>query len=68
MRKKKNDIFPHVSYICIGDSQPVRWDSLSQEKRVEFSEKMMKSVSDNLSRHVNAHPEELDSLIPGSLE
>lgn len=61
-RKKNNDIYPHVSYVCIGDSQPVRWDSLSLEKRTELSEKMMKKVSENLSRYVSAHPEEAEAL------
>lgn len=62
-RKKQNDIFPHVSYICVGDESPVRWDSLSKEKRSEYSKKMMDRVSRNVSRHINAHPEELKPLI-----
>ena len=61
-RKKDNDIYPHVSYVCIGDDSPVKWDSLSHEKRAELSEKMMKRVSDNLSRYVSSHPEEAESL------
>ena len=32
-RKKSTDIYPHVSYVCIGDDPPIRWDSLSEEKR-----------------------------------
>lgn len=62
-RKKNADIYPHVSYVCIGDDPPIRWDSLSEEKRTELSAKMMKKVSENLSRYINAHPEELESLI-----
>ncbi len=62
-RKKQNDIFPHVSYICVGDEAPVRWDSLSKEKRAEYSKKMMDNVSKNVSRHINAHPEELKPLL-----
>jgi len=62
-RKKNEDIYPHVSYVCIGDDPPVRWDSLSNKKRAELSEKMMKKVSENLSRYITAHPEELESLV-----
>lgn len=62
-RKKDSDIFPHVSYVCIGDDKPVRWDSLSRQKRAELSEKMMKRVSKNLSRYVSSHPEEAETLI-----
>ena len=62
-RKKQTDIFPHVSYICVGDSAPVRWDSLSKEKRAEYSKKMMNKVSENVSRHINAHPTELKTLL-----
>lgn len=62
-KKKKNDIYPHVSYVCVGDNPPVRWDSLSLEQRTELSKKMMDNVSENLSRYVNAHPEELKLLL-----
>lgn len=62
-RKKQNDIFPHVSYICVGDSAPVRWDTLSQEKRAEYSKIMMEKASENVSRYINSHPEELESLL-----
>ncbi len=62
-RKKVEKILPHVSYICVGGNSPVRWDSLSKEKRVEYSKKMMDKVSKNLSRHVSSHPEEMESLL-----
>ena len=62
-RKKKNDIYPHVSYVCVGDNPPVRWDSLSKEQRAEYSRMMMDRVSENVSRNVNAHPEETESLL-----
>lgn len=62
-RKKQTDIFPHVSYICVGDEAPVRWDSLSKEKRAEYSKKMMDKVSENVGGHINAHPEELEPLL-----
>ncbi len=62
-KNKRNDIYPHVSYVCIGDDYPVRWDSLSLKKRTELSEKMMEKVSENLSRYINSHPEELESLL-----
>ena len=62
-RKKSTDIYTHVSYVCIGDDPPIRWDSLSEEKRAELSAKMMKKVSENLSRYLSSHPEEIDSLI-----
>lgn len=62
-RKKDNDIFPHVSYVCVGDSAPIRWDELSHEKRLEYSRKMMEKVSENVSRYINNHPEEIESLL-----
>ena len=62
-RKKQTDIFPHVSYICVGDEAPVRWDSLSKEKESGVLKKMMDKVSENVSRHINAHPEELEPLL-----
>lgn len=61
-RKKDSGIYPHVSYVSIDNAPPIRWDSLSQEKRTELSEKMMEKVSDNLSRYIKSHPEELESL------
>ncbi|MGN0613577.1 MAG: hypothetical protein ACI4JB_06705 [Porcipelethomonas sp.] len=62
-KKKNNDIYPHVSYICVGDNSPLRWDSLSDEQRAEYSKIMMDRVSENVSRYVNAHPEEAESLM-----
>lgn len=62
MKKNKNNIYPYVSYICIGDDPPVKWDSLSLEDRIKFSKKMMDKVSENLSRYVNSHPEESESI------
>ena len=62
-RKKSTDIYQHDSYVCIGDDPPIRWDSLREEKRAELSATMMKIVSENLSRYLSSHPEEIDSLI-----
>ena len=62
-RKKSTDIYPHVSYVCLVAARPIKSDSLSEEKRAELSAKMMKKVSENLSRYLSSHPEEIDSLI-----
>ncbi len=62
-KNNKDDIFSHVSYVCADDAPAVKWSSLSSEMKAEFSKKMMNKVSENLSRYINSHPEELETML-----
>ena len=59
---KENDVYPHVSYVSIDGAPPVSWNNLSADKKIELNKKMMNRVSENLSRYINSHPEELDKI------
>lgn len=62
-KNNEDDIFPYVSYICVDNQPAVKWSSLSSEEKAEISEKMMNKVSENLSRYINSHPEELENML-----
>ena len=50
------------SYISIGGAPPVRFDSLSEEKRVECVAKMAENIGRTLSRYLSENPEEARPL------
>ncbi|MCR5708128.1 MAG: hypothetical protein K6G82_07625 [Ruminococcus sp.] len=54
-----------ISYISIGGAPPVRFDSLTPEKRAECVAKMCDNIGAALSSYCSAHPEEARALMKG---
>lgn len=52
-----------VSYISIGGAPPVRFDSLTPEKRAECVSKMADNIGKTLSTYCSEHPEEARPLM-----
>ena len=52
-----------ISYISIGGAPPVRFDSLTPEKRAECVSKMCDNIGAALSSYCSAHPEEARPLL-----
>ncbi len=52
-----------VSYISIGGAPPVRFDSLTPEKRAECVSKMADNIGRTLSTYCSEHPEEVRPLM-----
>lgn len=52
-----------VSYISIGGAPPVRFDSLTAEKRAECVSKMAENIGRALSTYCSDHPEEARPLM-----
>ena len=61
MAKKSNEL-KTVSYIIINGALPVRFDSLTPEKRAECVEKMCDNIGKTLSTYLSDHPEEAPPL------
>lgn len=59
---KKTTELKAVSYISIGGAPPVRFDSLTPEKRAECVEKMAENIGRTLSTYLSDHPEEAAPL------
>ena len=51
-----------VSYISIGGAPPVRFDSLSAEKRREAVARMSENIGRTLGEYLSDHPEEATPL------
>lgn len=60
---RKSTELKAVSYISIGGSPPVRFDSLSPEKRAECTAKMAENIGNVLSRYLSENPQEAASLL-----
>lgn len=58
---KRNEL-KCVSYISIGGAPPVRFDSLTPEKRGECVAKMCENIGRTLSSYCSDHPEEARPL------
>lgn len=56
------------SYITIGGAPPVRFDSLSAEKRAECAAKMVENIGRTLSRYLSENPEEARPLFETAKE
>ena len=50
-----------VSYINI-DGVPILWDSLSEEKKQEYAQKIAENIGKTLSWYLSENPDELASL------
>ena len=50
------------SYICIGGSAPVRFDSLDEKTKAECREKIAENISRTLSRYLSENPHEAKPL------
>lgn len=50
-----------VSYIDI-DGVPILWDSLSEEKKKEYTQKIAENIGKTLSWYLSENPDELASL------
>ena len=59
---KKTTELKAVSYISIGGAPPVRFDSLTPEKRAECVEKMAENIGRTLSTYLSNPPEEAAPL------
>ncbi|MCR5729546.1 MAG: hypothetical protein K6G20_04220 [Ruminococcus sp.] len=59
MAKRKEIVA--VSYIDI-DGKSILWDSLPEEKKVEYRQKMAENLAKAVCGHLRCHPEELASL------
>lgn len=59
----KNQKLIAVSYISIGGAPPVRFDSLTPEKRAECVAKMADNIGKTLSTYCSEHPEEARPLM-----
>jgi len=57
-----------VSYISIGGAPPVRFDSLTPEKRAECVSRMAENIGKALSSYCSAHPEEARPLMKNQEE
>ena len=65
---KKTTELKAVSYISIGGAPPVRFDSLTPEKRAEYVEKMAENIGRTLSTYLSNHPEEAAPLFKNAVE
>lgn len=61
MGKRKE--YEVVSYISIGGAPPVRFDSLSAEKRAECTRRMAERMGQTLSRYYSEHPDEAQQFL-----
>lgn len=52
-----------ISYISIAGAPPIRFDSLTPEKRAECVSKMCENIGAALSSYCSAHPEEARPLL-----
>lgn len=52
-----------VSYISIGGAPPVRFDSLTPEKRGECVAKMCENIGKAVSDHLSNHPDEAKAFL-----
>ena len=52
-----------ISYIIIGGAPPVRFDSLSAEKRAECVERMCTNIGKTLSGYLSNNPQEAAPLL-----
>ena len=52
-----------ISYISIDGSPPVRFDSLSPEKRAECVKILRSKIEETLSTYLSEHPKEAIPLI-----
>lgn len=59
---KRNEL-KAISYISIGGSPPIRFDSLSSNKRAECIAKMCENIGNGLSSYLSDHHEEAERLI-----
>lgn len=60
---RKSTELKAVSYISVGGSPPVRFDSLSTEKRAECTSKMAENIGNVLSRYLSENPREAAPLL-----
>lgn len=63
----KEKLLGHVSYIHV-DGETFRWDSLTSEKRSEYSKRMMDNVGKAVSDYFRCYPEELEKFLKGLKE
>ncbi len=52
-----------VSYISADGEAPVRFDSLTPEKKAEYAAKMAESIGRALSVYCSEHPDEAEALL-----
>lgn len=60
---RKGQELKAVSYISINGAEPVRFDSLTPEKRAECVEKMAENIGNALSTYLSNNPDEALPLL-----